>query len=89
MFGALLPSTSVTFVSAASIASGRVASYNLKKRIEPVKNCRSISKADMKFNDARPKMKVDPERYIVEADGVELKAESAEKVALGQEAYVY
>jgi urease alpha subunit len=59
-----VPQTSITFVSQASIDSGVVASYGLKKRIEPVRNCRNIGKADMKHNAAMPKMKVDPERYV-------------------------
>jgi urease len=46
------------------VTSGTVASYNLKKRVEVVKNCRKITKKDMKYNDAMPKMKVDPERYV-------------------------
>ena len=32
--------------------------------IEAVKGCRTIGKKDMKWNDAMPKMKVDPERYV-------------------------
>lgn len=84
-----MPSTCITFVSQASVASGTVASYNLAKRIEPVKNTRNIGKKDMKFNDARPKMKVDPERYIVEADGVEMKADPAETVPLSQGFFLY
>jgi len=32
--------------------------------VEPVKNCRSIGKKDMKYNDVMPKMKVDPETYV-------------------------
>lgn len=60
----MTPSTSITFVSQASIDSGVVASYGLKKRVEAVKGCRTIKKKDMKYNDAQPKMKVDPERYV-------------------------
>lgn len=59
-----LPSTSITFVSQASIDEGVVQSYGLRKRIEAVKNCRSVGKKDMKYNDAMPKMKVDPESYV-------------------------
>ncbi|KAL8952251.1 MAG: hypothetical protein Q9222_001837 [Ikaeria aurantiellina] len=58
------PRTSVTFVSQASITSGTVDSYKLRKRVEPVRNCRKIGKRDMKFNDSMPKMKVDPETYV-------------------------
>lgn len=60
----MVPSTSVTFVSQASITSGAVEKYGLHKRVEAVKNCRKITKSDMKFNDVMPKMEVDPERYV-------------------------
>jgi urease len=66
MFAPLIPSTSITFVSAASISNGVIASYNLKKRVEAVKNCRKIGKKDMKYNNVMPKMKVDPESYVSE-----------------------
>lgn len=52
------------FVSQISIDSGVVQSYGLKKRIEAVKNCRNVSKKDMKYNDVMPKMRVDPESYV-------------------------
>lgn len=61
---AFVPHTSVTFVSKASVETGVAASYNLRKRIEVVKDCRNIGKKDMKYNDAMPKMKVDPETYV-------------------------
>lgn len=44
--------------------SGSVKSYNLKKRIEVVKNCRAVKKNDMKYNGDMPEMKVDPETYV-------------------------
>ena len=59
-----VPSTSIAFVSKASIESGTIGTYTLKKRIEAVKDCRNIGKKDMKYNDAMPKMKVDPESYV-------------------------
>lgn len=89
MFGPLVPNISITFVSQASIDSGIVTSYGLKKRIEAVKDCRKISKKDMKFNDLMPTMKVDPESYRVEADGMHCTAEPADKLPLSQEYYVY
>jgi urease len=60
----MVPSTSITFVSQASIDSGAIASYGLRKRVEAVKGCRTITKKDMKFNDTMPRMRVDPERYV-------------------------
>lgn len=59
-----VPQTSITFVSKASVDTGTVQSYKLRKRIEVVKNCRNIGKKDMKYNDLMPKMKVDPELYV-------------------------
>lgn len=63
-FQTFVPNTSLAFVSQASVTSGTIATYNLRKRVEPVKNCRNIGKKDMKFNDVMPKMKVDPETYV-------------------------
>lgn len=54
-----------------------------------MKNCRKIGKKDMKYNDAMPKMSVDPESYRVEADGVHMVCEAAETLPLSQAAYVY
>jgi len=89
MFAPLVPQTSILFVSESSITSGTIASYNLKKRIEAVKNCRKIGKKDMKFNDVMPKMKVDPENYRVEADGVHATCDAATSLPLTQSAFVY
>ncbi|KZS98634.1 urease [Sistotremastrum niveocremeum HHB9708] len=61
---------SVAFVSAVSLSPlGSVASYGLSKQLEPVRNCRKVTKSDMKWNSATPKMSVDPESYEVRADG--------------------
>ncbi|KAI9703470.1 MAG: Urease [Bogoriella megaspora] len=89
MFAAFVPSTSVTWVSQNSIESGIVKTYGLRKRIEAVKECRKIGKKDMKFNDTMPKMKVDPESYRVEADGMHCEAAPADKLPLAQTYFVY
>lgn len=89
MFAPLVPKTSILFVSEASITSGNIASYSLKSRVEAVKNCRKITKKDMKHNDAMPKMFVDPESYRVEADGVHVTCEPADTLPLTQAAYVF
>lgn len=56
MFAPLVPSTSITFVSQASIDSGAVKGYGLNKRVVGVKGCRKIGKKDMKFNGVMPKV---------------------------------
>ncbi|KAH0601234.1 urease [Metarhizium humberi] len=89
MYAPLVPSTKVLFVSEACISSGTAASYGLRSRVEAVRNCRGIGKKDMRLNDAMPKMKVDPESYVVEADGKVCSAEPAETLPLTQTWYVY
>ncbi|KAF9468200.1 urease [Collybia nuda] len=75
---------SISFVSEISIASGTIASYGLSKRFEAVRNCRNVTKKDMKWNAATPVMTVDPESYEVRADGVLQDIEPAEKLPLGR-----
>ncbi|KAI8963638.1 urease [Daldinia sp. FL1419] len=88
MFAPLVPRTSVLFVSAASLPTV-TSQYGLHKRIEAVRGCRSVTKRDMRFNDAMPKMKVDPEKYEVEADGVLCTADPASELPLTQAWFVY
>ncbi|CAI6081298.1 hypothetical protein V2G26_011604 [Clonostachys chloroleuca] len=89
MFAPFVPQTSVLFVSASSIDSGAIASYGLRKRVEAVRGCRGIGKADMKYNGIMPRMRVDPESYTVEADGVVCEAAPAETLPLSQPWFVY
>ncbi|KAG6004936.1 Urease [Claviceps maximensis] len=89
MFAPMLPSSKVLFVSQACIDSGTAASYNLRSRVEPVRHCRGIGKRDMRLNDALPHVKVDPETYRVEADGVLCTAEPADELPLAQTWFVY
>lgn len=76
--------TCITFVSKASLEAGIKEKYGLKKRLEAVKECRDIGKRDMKFNDATPELTVDPETYVVKADGVLLTCEIAKSLPLTQ-----
>ena len=75
---------SVSFVSDISIKSGTIESYGLSKRFEPVKNCRNVTKKDMKWNDKLPKMEVDPETYTVRADGELADIAPAKQLSLGR-----
>lgn len=89
MFAPLVPQTSILFVSKESIASGAIESYGLRKRVEAVRGCRGVTKRDMRFNDAMPRMRVDPESYTVEADGRACEAAPATRLPLSQAYYVY
>ena len=92
MFGAFgrgMDTTCVTFVSQASIDGGVAEKLGLKRRLEAVRNTRNISKADMKLNDYQPDISVDPQTYVVKADGVELLCEPADELPLAQRYYLF
>ncbi|TKX25822.1 urease [Elsinoe australis] len=89
MFGAMVPETSVAFVSRKAAERGVKDEYGLRKRVEAVKGCRDVGKGDMKFNDRRPKMKVDAESYTVHADGELCTAEPSTSLPLAQAYFVY
>jgi urease subunit alpha len=81
-FGGATHATGVAFVSAASLP--HVAGYGLGKRVEAVRGCRSLSKRDMKLNDATPVMHVDAETYRVTADGEHLTCAPVDRLPLAQ-----
>ncbi|KAH9438502.1 Urease [Pyricularia oryzae] len=89
MFAPRVPQTSVLFVSQASVDQGVVQTYGLRKRVEPVKGCRSVGKKDMKHNAVMPRMRVDAETYTVEADGVVCTALPSDELPLTQQYFVY
>ena len=88
-FGKAISSTSVTFVSAASLESGALDELGLTKRLVAVKNCRAITKRDLPFNDSLPKITVDPDTYTVTADGEELKCEPMSVLPLAQRYFLF
>jgi urease subunit alpha len=88
--GKALTSTSLTFVSAASLRSKTgPKQLGLARRLEPVKSCRKIGKADMVLNDAMPRIEVDPETYKVTADGVHLTCEPAKVLPMAQRYFLF
>jgi urease subunit alpha len=87
--GGALGATNITFVSAASLQTGRLAELGLRRRLEPVVNCRNIGKRDMVLNDALPVIKVDPETYHVTADGEHLTCEPAKVLPMAQRYFLF
>lgn len=79
--------TSLTFVSEAGLRSGKLPSVG--KRLSAVKNTRSVTKRDLLWNDVMPKIEVDPETYLVKADGRELVCEPAKVLPLAQRYFLF
>ena len=58
--------------------------YELDKIVLPVKNCRTITKKDMVYNNSTPTITVDPETYEVTVNGEVITSKPAEKLPLTQ-----
>jgi urease subunit alpha len=81
--------TSLTFVSQAALKNPAVMSLGLQKRLEPVKGCRTVTKADMVRNSATPVIEVDTETYAVRADGELLVCEPAKVLPMAQRYFLF
>jgi urease subunit alpha len=91
MFGAFAGGlkTSVTFVSQAGLNNPEVAALGLSKPLHAVKNTRTVRKSDMIHNDGQPVIEVDPETYLVKADGVPLICEPASVLPMAQRYFLF
>nr|QJD20736.1 urease subunit alpha [uncultured rumen bacterium] len=92
MFGGIglaLPRTRVTFVSKAAADNDIKSKLGLQSIVYPVHGTRGLGKKDMVFNDYLPHIEVDPQTYIVKADGVELRCEPAKSLPLTQRYYLF
>ncbi len=88
-FGGATPSTSLTFVSQEALDAEIPKQINLKTPAVAVSNTRNISKADMKLNEATPKIEVNPETYEVRADGELLTCEPASVLPMAQRYFLF
>ncbi|WNQ09519.1 urease subunit alpha [Paenibacillus aurantius] len=91
MFGAFGKALrhSITFVSQAAYEAGVHRELGLKKRIEPVRNCRNVSKRDMIHNGATPQIEVNPETYEVKVDGEPVGCEPASVLPMAQRYFLF
>ncbi|KAL3511416.1 hypothetical protein ACH5RR_030817 [Cinchona calisaya] len=88
-FGMAGSDNSIAFVSKAALDSGVKDQYGLKKRVIAVSGVRKLTKLDMKLNDTLPDITVDPETYIVTADGVHLTCPAANTVPLSRNYFLF
>lgn len=88
-FGGARAAGAVTFVSEAAQAAGVGRVLGLAKATVAVRGTRGIGKADMRLNDARPRIEVDPETYEVRADGAIVTCAPAERLPLAQRYFLY
>ncbi len=92
MFGALgraKYATSYTFVSQAALARRVPEHLGIQKRVVGVRGCRGLDKTAMVHNAYLPHLEVDPETYVVKADGQVLTCEPAPSLSLAQRYFLF
>lgn len=88
-FGGAIGRTSLTFVSQAALRGEIGEELGLKKRLAVVQGCRSVKKGDMVHNAYAPAMEIDPQTYVVRADGQLLTCEPATELPLAQRYFLF
>jgi urease subunit alpha len=87
-YGAAPASLGVAFVSRASIENGLAKRVQLRRRLSPVQHARPLTKASFRFNQASPKVRVDPSTLDVEIDGRPVDLPPAETLPLTQRYFI-
>lgn len=83
-FGSALPHTNLTFVSQAAYDCGIAQRLGLRRRVVPVKGCRTLTKGNMILNSATPTIDVNPESFQVSVDGELINLTPAQSISLAQ-----
>ncbi|MCU5745405.1 urease subunit alpha [Staphylococcus sp. SQ8-PEA] len=88
-YGRNINGTSMTFVSTTAFEHDIAQVLGLQSKVRPVHNIRHLTKADMKNNDATPKLDVDPQTYEVFVNDEKITSEPAETLPLAQRYFLF
>ena len=89
-YGKARTASAITFVSQAALDAGLRETLGVERAFVAVRNTRGgISKAAMIHNDATPRIDVDPETYLVHADGELLTCEPAKVLPMAQRYFLF
>ncbi|MEU6279227.1 urease subunit alpha [Streptomyces sp. NPDC047028] len=92
MFGAIgraPASNSVNFVAPSAIEDGLPERLRLGRRFVAIESTRAVGKADMRENDARPDVRVDPDSFAVRIDGELVEATPAVELPMAQRYFLF
>ncbi len=92
MFGAqnkTNASTSITFVSKASMDAGIKEALRLEKMVAAVSDTRNVQKKDLRLNIYQPNIDVNPQTYQVRVDGELLTCEPATVLPMAQKYFLF
>ncbi|SEQ22900.1 urease subunit alpha [Lentzea xinjiangensis] len=88
MFGATAgAASSVFFVAPEAVEAGIGDRY--ARRVLPVSNTRSVTKADMVLNDAMPDVRVDPDSFAVHVDGALVEPSPVAELPMAQRYFLF
>ncbi|MFE1510602.1 urease subunit alpha [Streptomyces sp. NPDC058726] len=92
MFGAVgrAPAAgSVNFVAEPALEAGLPERLGVAKRFVTIDSTRGVTKADMRENDARPEVRVDPDSFAVRIDGEPVESAPAAELPLAQRYFLF
>jgi urease subunit alpha len=92
MFGAApaaAAATSVHFVAPQAIEDGLADRIAVTRKLVAVGNVRSVGKAQMPLNDARPRIEVDPDTFTVRIDGEVWQEQPATELPMAQRYFLF
>jgi urease subunit alpha len=92
MFGAApaaAAATSVHFVSPQAVDDGLADRLAVNRRLVAVSDVRKVGKADMPFNDALPRIEVDPDTFTVRIDGDVWQEQPATELPMAQRYFLF
>ncbi|KAB1654542.1 urease subunit alpha [Pseudoclavibacter chungangensis] len=75
---------SISFVSSAALDDGLAGRLGLRRRLLPLAPTRDVGKADMKNNDALPRIEVEPDTFEISIDGERVVPAPASVLPLAQ-----
>ncbi|SOE09469.1 urease subunit alpha [Streptomyces sp. 2323.1] len=82
-------SNSVNFVSSQALDDGLPERLPLAKRYEAIRSTRGVTKADMRNNDALPRVQVDPDTFTVTIDGEVVEPTPAAELPMAQRYFLF
>lgn len=92
MYGAIgraPASNSFNFVAPLALEDGLAERLQLGKRFVAIESTRGVTKADMRQNDARPEVRVDPDSFAVHIDGELVEAVPAAELPMAQRYFLF
>ena len=92
MFGAapaVAPGLSVAWVSQAALDDGLPGRVRVEREMVAVADTRSVAKADMRLNDARPDIAIDADTFAVRIDGELIVEQPATGLPMAQRYFLF